>query len=586
MNVFIKIISLYFCVIFNVESCELSINDHKPLYLHRKVVNKTAPKGGTLRLAGVGSFDNLNMFSSTGVPFPYLWMCYETLLFESTLEQGILYPWLCSKVDYDLKRVTFHLKDDVTFHSGKKLKADDIKKTFEILQEKGAFRFQATLKNVKRIEVVSDKVVVVHIFPLSSEREIKLFIRQLAQIPILSADQLSQISFEQSGMTVLDGTGPYYISKAMVGKMVEMTQYEKYWGKDHLDGVGKNNFSKINIDLYKNQDVCYQSFLAKKFDVFFETNPKRWKKNYLKSKHEKKFATAELNLKKPWAVRSIVLNLRKGVLKDENLRKAILMLIDSEYMNHLFFGNDMQEVKDIISVFKNQIQTHDLDVKYFQKSEFDSFSDQALISQLRAKKSWNDIWSKIKEAKRTLLESGYSVRAGQLYTPQDLPVCLKVMLKDSNLLKLANFLKFLLKKIGVSLEIILFDSIVYESELAKLDFDLLFYSWLQIDNVDLKKSFDVFKSVYALSTINISGIQDASIDQSIEDLLSSNDPEKLEKKMDGLKQKIENLYAIKTLFSDNKIRIMYWPDRVNFPRLHPLSDMNIMSRGWCSSGNP
>ncbi len=561
---------------------EVCLNNNKPLYLHRKIVKTDAPKGGTLRLAGVGSFDNLNMFSMTGIPFPYLWMCYETLLIESSLEHGVLYPWLCSKVTYDLKTITFHLKNDIFFHSGKKMDSKDIQKTFEVLKKHGSLKYQSILHNISNIEIKSPHEVVIHFSPLKSVRSVQLFIRQLSHIPILSAKQLDIVNFNNSGMAILDGTGPYKVKTALVGKSVELEKNLYYWAEKNKDGRGKNNFSNIIIDLYKNQDVCYQSFLAKKFDVFFETNPKRWNKNHKKSSQKKDFATAELQLKKPWAIRSVVLNLRKKNLQDKNLRKAILMLIEPEYINQLFFDHDMKVVDEIISVFKKQIQIEELDSHYFQQSEFDSL--KANVSPLTQKNKllWSAMVSQINASKKYLMQSGYNFENKILYDKNMQPIHLNLMLKDPSLLKVANFLKFLLQKIGIKLNIMLYDSIVYESVVNKLDFDLLFYSWLQIDPVDLKKSFEIFKSTNVQSTTNIAGISDVSIDECVDQLDSVHDGAVVEKALDQLKKKIEDTYAIKTLFSDNNVRIMYWPDRVSFPRLHPSADMNIMSRGWSS----
>ncbi|MBA4249856.1 MAG: hypothetical protein C0432_05075 [Candidatus Puniceispirillum sp.] len=561
---------------------EICINNNKPLHLHRKIVNINAPKVGTLRLAGVGSFDNLNMFSTTGIPFPYLWMCYETLMIESSLEPGVLYPWLCSKVTYNLKSITFHLKKDILFHSEKKMDAKDIKKTFEVLKKYGSLKYQSILNNISSIEIKSPYEIVISFSALESVRLVKLFIRQLSQIPILSKRQLDKLNFMNSGMTVLDGTGPYKVKNALVGKSVELEKYLHYWAEKNEDGRGKNNFLKIIIDLYKNQDVCYQSFLAKKFDVFFETNPKRWKKNYNSSSRKNQFAMAELQLKKPWAVRSVVLNMRKKSLQDQNLRKAILMLIEPEYINKLFFDNDMKVVDGIISVFKKQTQPEDLDLQYFQHSEFDSLKlvDSSLNQE--HKLLWKSIVSKINVSKKYLLKHGYSFQNKILHDKNMQPVHLSLMLKDSNLLKVAHFLKFLLQKIGIMLDIALYDSIVYESAVNKLDFDLLFYSWLQIDTVDLKKSFEIFKSINVRSAVNIAGISDVMIDEYVDQLYAHSEGVEVEKILDHLSQKIKDTCAIKTLFSDNKVRIMYWPDLVSFPRLHPAADMNIMSRGWHS----
>ena len=57
-------------------------------FKHFDYVNPNAPKGGEAKMAGLGTFDNLNPFILKGVPAIGLGMTYNTLLTPSLDEPG------------------------------------------------------------------------------------------------------------------------------------------------------------------------------------------------------------------------------------------------------------------------------------------------------------------------------------------------------------------------------------------------------------------------------------------------------------------------------------------------------------------
>ena len=73
----------------------LTLYGEKPKYpadfQHFEYVNPEAPKGGTLRQAGFGSFDSLNPFINKGVAADDIGLIYDTLTTNS-LDQTIIGP--------------------------------------------------------------------------------------------------------------------------------------------------------------------------------------------------------------------------------------------------------------------------------------------------------------------------------------------------------------------------------------------------------------------------------------------------------------------------------------------------------------
>src|SRR3990167_5700781 len=80
----------------------LTLYDEPPKYpanfQHFDYVNPDAPKGGTLRQAGFGSFDSLNPFINKGVSADDIGLIYDTLTRHSLDEPFTVYGLLAEKI--------------------------------------------------------------------------------------------------------------------------------------------------------------------------------------------------------------------------------------------------------------------------------------------------------------------------------------------------------------------------------------------------------------------------------------------------------------------------------------------------------
>src|SRR6218665_2520655 len=109
---------------------------------HLPYVNPSAPKGGQLRLALVGTFDTLNPFIVKGSPPPepyYNRLQFESLMYRSADEPFAVYPWLAAKADMaaDRSAITFHLNPAARWADGKPVMAADVIFSWQTLKAKG-----------------------------------------------------------------------------------------------------------------------------------------------------------------------------------------------------------------------------------------------------------------------------------------------------------------------------------------------------------------------------------------------------------------------------------------------------------------
>ncbi|HXW04705.1 MAG TPA: hypothetical protein VD833_05700, partial [Vicinamibacterales bacterium] len=98
---------------------------YPPGFPHFAYVNPAAPKGGNVRLAATGTFDNLNPFILKGVPPQGIGTTFETLLVTSADEPSSEYGLIAETIETppDRSWVAFTLRAAARFHDGSPIAA-------------------------------------------------------------------------------------------------------------------------------------------------------------------------------------------------------------------------------------------------------------------------------------------------------------------------------------------------------------------------------------------------------------------------------------------------------------------------------
>ena len=117
-------------------------------------VNPAAPKGGTLRLGVIGSFENLNPLIVAGVPASAVReFTVESLMARSYDEPFTLYPLLAQSIDTppDRSSVTFQLNPRARFSDGTPVTVEDVVYSLQTLRDKGRPNYKKYYEKVLRI---------------------------------------------------------------------------------------------------------------------------------------------------------------------------------------------------------------------------------------------------------------------------------------------------------------------------------------------------------------------------------------------------------------------------------------------------
>jgi microcin C transport system substrate-binding protein len=319
----------------------LTLYGEKPKYpadfQHFEYVNPEAPKGGTLRQAGFGSFDSLNPFINKGVAADDIGLIYDTLTTNSLDEPFTVYGLLAEKIEKGPNNdwVRFHLRPQARFHDGEPVKAEDVVFTFETLMSQGAPQYRAYYADVEKVTAESERRVRFD-FKHAGNRELPMI---LGQLPVLPKHWWEGKDFTSGSLEPPLGSGPYRVEKVQAGRSIRYERVEDYWGKDLPVNRGFYNFDHINFDYYRDNTVALQAFKAGHFDYWFETSAKNWATAYdIDAVRDGRIVKEEIRNYNPTGMQGFIFNIRRPLLQDRRVREALGLLFDYEWTNRQLFN--------------------------------------------------------------------------------------------------------------------------------------------------------------------------------------------------------------------------------------------------------
>jgi len=147
-------------------------------------VNPDAPKGGVVRQAAIGTFDNFN-YVVTGVKgsFGAISQIFESLTISSLDEVSTQYGLLAEAVSYpaDYSSVTYRLRAEAKWHDGKPVTPDDAIFSFHAFKKYHPF-YSAYYRHVTAVEKVGDRDIK-FTFDSPGNRELPQIVGQLIVLP-------------------------------------------------------------------------------------------------------------------------------------------------------------------------------------------------------------------------------------------------------------------------------------------------------------------------------------------------------------------------------------------------------------------
>lgn len=320
-------------------------------FKHFDYVNAKAPKGGTLKLHEVGTFDNLNPYIIKGRPGASTTILFDTLMVGNADEINTYYGLIAETIELaeDKSFIIFNLRKKARWHDGTPITSDDVIFSHQILMEHSYPSYRSLLKMIVKIEALNKHRVK---FVFDKEHlDNRDLLAIPASMPILPKAYYSKNEFNKTTLSSPMGSGPYMISKVDAGHSLTYSRVQNYWAKDLPVNVGLFNFDIIHIDYYKNGQVAFEAFKSGQYDIRQEMASKRWALEYdFPAIKSGKVTKASIPHKNPVGTQAIYFNIRKDKFKDRKVREALTLAFDFEWLNKTQFYGRYQR---LLSAFEN-----------------------------------------------------------------------------------------------------------------------------------------------------------------------------------------------------------------------------------------
>lgn len=481
-------------------------------------------QGGTLKLASLGTYDSMNPFIVKGrSAYGIRNYIFESLLSRNYSEPFSLYGLIAEKIIYpeDRKWIEFHINKNARFSDGNKINPSDILFSYNQLREFGRPNHRNYYSRVKKVTITSNSSIKFLINDDDDDRELILI---LGLMPILPEHIYGNGQFLEANLDVPIGSGPYTVHKIDQGKNITYIKDPNYWAQDLSINNGMNNFEKISIDYYLDDNSRFEAFKAGLFDLYQVWDPTRW--NNLKS--EKKVINGDIHLlniskKTPAGMLGLALNTRKEKLSNINIRSALSSLFDFEWINkNLYHGLYNRTVGFYDNSYLSSVNTpiSPLEASLMGESAVNMYNTNYANFKLLSKKNMRD---KLQDALKIFQSNGYTLENSKLIDAKTQePFVIEFLISDKRQEKYALNYKKNLEKIGIELVITMVDSTQYQKRKQNFDFDIIEHFWYASLSPGNEQYFYWgSKSADDIGSRNYAGIKDQNIDKMIDNLIAS-----------------------------------------------------------------
>src|SRR3954465_3617367 len=309
-----------------------------PDFKNFEYANPSAPKGGTMRLSAIGTFDSLNPYIVKGVAAAGMGQTFDTLMLTSEDEPGSEYGLIAESADLapDRKSVLYTLRKEARFRDGSPITPDDVIWTFNTLREKGQPMYRSYYGDVDKVERDGERGIRFS-FKSAENRELP---RIVGQMPILSKKYWEGRDFAKTTLDAPLGSGPYKVESVDPGRSITYRRVPDYWAAALPVRKGRNNVGEIRYDYYRDGTIALEALKAGQYDVRLENSSKAWATGYDGPAPRRGLLKKdEIPNELPRGMQGFAYNLRRPLFQDPRVREALAYAFDFEWSNkNLFYG--------------------------------------------------------------------------------------------------------------------------------------------------------------------------------------------------------------------------------------------------------
>ena len=558
---------------------------YPPNFQHFEYVNPSAPKGGSVKLHGIGTFDSLNPHILKGVPVGGLAVS-ETLLESSKDEPFTEYGLIAESITVpeDRSWVAFKLRDQARWHDGKPITVDDVIFSFETLMEKGHPFYRSYFADVKKAEKIGDREVR-FTFKAGDNRELPLI---MGQMPVLPKHYWQGRDFAATTLEPPLGSGPYKVVEVTPGRSVTIERVPDYWGKNLPVNRGRYNFDRVTFDFYRDRTVALQAFLGGQYDFRQENSAKDWATAYdVPPVKNGLIIKEEIEHDLPTGMQAFIFNTRRDMFADRRVREALAYAFDFEWSNASLAHNAYTRTKSYFSnsdlASSGLPQGEELKIleKYRGRVPGEVFTKEYVPPTTDGS---GNLRANLKKAVDILKSAGWEIRDRKM-TNVKTGKTLKFEIVDEDPAFERWTLPFIanLQKIGVEANFRHVDTAQYKRRMDDFDFDMTIGSFGQsLSPGNEQRDFWASAKADIPGSRNWIGIKDPAVDELVELVINAPDRESLIARTRALDRVLLWNHYVIPHFHIDRFRLAYW-DKFGHPKVAPRYGLGFPDSWWVES---
>ena len=494
---------------------------HGEGFAHFDYVNPDAPKGGSVTLAAVGTYDSFHRYALRGDVCAGYQYFYDTLMTGSDDETDALYPLIAEKIEYaeDYSFIIFFINNAAKDQEGQPLAAEDVAHSFTMFYEKGVPQFRMYYEGVVPTALPGNRVR--FDFTLGGDREKMLGICQTTVFPKRFWEGRD---FSEPLSVPPLGTGAYRVGDYRMGQYVTLERVRDYWAADLPVCKGQYNYDTIRYDYYRDANVAFEAFKAGEYDFRAENSAVNWATQYTGKIFESgQVIREEIPHSIPQLTQAMTFNTGRSVFQDRRVRMALNCFFDFQWMNKNLFYNSYVRTRS-----------------YFTNTDYAATGlplegELAILDPIRDSiapevftKEFNPpvtdgtgfIRPQMREAMALFAEAGWELRGGKLVNKETgRQMSFELLIWNSTSERYAIPFQRNLARFGIDMRIRLVDSTQFLNRMREGDYDMLDQGYSAMPYPDGSAALN-WHSDYIDATYNHARVRDPALDYLVEGILA------------------------------------------------------------------
>ena len=553
-----------------------------PDFTHFAYVNPDAPKGGSLRMWALDSYDSLNPFIVKGVPASGVGLIYESLMTRANDEPDSVYGVIAESAELAADRswVAFTIRPEARWWDDTPITAADVVFSFETLLAKGHPQYRVLYRDVAQVEVLAPDRVRFRFKP-GEHRDLPLI---TATMPIISQAYWAGRRFDQTTLEPPLSSGPYRTAKVDAGRSITYRRDPTYWGRDLPVNRGRYNFDVIRFDYYRDRIIALQAFFAGDYDFREEFTSKSWAVGYDKPAVNKGLIVREeLPDKTPSGVQAFFLNTRRAAFRDPRARAALDFAFDFEWTNkNIFYGL----YKRTTSMFENSELAAKGPPSKAELALLAPYRDQ-LPEEVFTKpfappttSGTGGARANLRHALTLLREAGWEVKGGKLVNAAGEQMKIEFLLFEATFQRVIGPYIKNLKRLGIDARMRIVDIANFINRRRQFDYDIAIRRFVQPLTPGVEQR-DYWTSAYTdlVGSRNMSGIKNPVVDALVEKVIGAPNRAELVTATRALDRVLMwNHYVVSHWYKGSHA-IAYW-DKYSRPKTKPTYARGVIDTWW------